>query len=68
MKVILLQKLLIFRQVVGVPRLERRWQNNSLDLEMTGSHTWVLFKSQGLKGATLTAFSIKPEENLSDSH
>ena len=68
MKVILLQKLLIFRQVVGVPRLERRWQDNSLDLEMIGSHTWVLFKSQVLKGATLTAFSIKPEENLSESH
>ena len=25
MKAILIQKLLIFRQTVGVPRLERRW-------------------------------------------
>ena len=39
MKVILIQKLLIFRQIAGVPRLERRWWDNSLDLEMTGSHT-----------------------------
>ena len=68
MKVILIQKLLIFRQIVGVPRLERRWQDNSLDLEMTGSQTWMLSQSQVLKGATVTAFSIKPEENLSESH